>query len=115
MQTTLTRPGLQAPSAPARRRSPSEFDFTFYVESRELCIEIECVLDYEPEEGDGWHMPRTPARATLVSAKLGEVEILDGLTADQVKAIEHDALVWHGEEMADRAAEAAWERHQSRD
>lgn len=71
----------------------SRFDYTFYVESRAMCLEIECELEYEPEEGDGWNEPRIPASATLLSAKLGGVEIIKGLDAVQVKAIERDAMV----------------------
>lgn len=82
----------------------SLFDYTFYVESREMCIEIECVLEYEPEEGDGYHLPRIPASATLVSAKVGgKVDIVEALTDEQVEAIEHDAMVWHAEDLADMA------------
>lgn len=86
-----------------------EFTHTVYVESREMCMEIECTLEYEPEHGDGWHEPRHPERADLISAKLGKVDITSALTDDQVAAIEQDALVDHGEAMKEADAERRWE------
>lgn len=86
-----------------------EFTHTVYVESREMCLEIECLLEYEGETGDGWHEPRYPESASLISAKLGKVDITEALTDDQIAAIESDALVDHGERMKEADAERKWE------
>lgn len=79
----------------------SDFNFTFYLESREMCLEVACVLDYEPGGGDGWNSPRYEPRVTLGSAKVGDIDILPALTDDQVAAIEQDAMEEHTEWMRD--------------
>lgn len=96
------------------RRAPGDFDFTFYLESREMCLEVACVLEYEPSGGDGWNEPRYPSRVTLGEAKLGDIDILPALTHDQIAAIEQDALIEHEYWMKDAAELAAIEEYESR-
>lgn len=87
----------------------SKFTHIVYVESREMCMEIECELDYSAEEGDGWHLPRIPEEAELISAKIGGIDIYKALTKDQIAAIEQDALVDHGTRLAEDEAERRWD------
>ena len=88
----------------------SKFKHTVYVDSMDICLEIECELEYIPEEGDGFWVERFPESAELHTAKIGSIDIYDALTEEQVKAIEHDALVASGNEMAQQEAERRWER-----
>lgn len=96
------------------RRNPGDFDFTFYLESREMCLEVACVLEYEPSGGDGWNEPHYPSRVTLGEAKLGDIDILPALTDDQVAAIEQDALIEHEHWMRDVKEMAEIDRYEAR-
>jgi hypothetical protein len=86
------------------------FEHLYYLESRGIELTLTCELAYHPEDGDGWHLPYIPEEAELISAKVGEVDIYQSLTREQVADIERDALVDHGERMREDAAEAAFER-----
>lgn len=92
----------------------SHFDYTFYVESRLMCLELDCVLNYKPESGDGWSEPHVEASATLVSAKVGGIDIKAGLTKKQVQTIERDAMVWRADDIEDRRTAVAVEAYESR-
>lgn len=92
------------------RTNPGEFAFTFYLESREMCLEVACVLEFEPASGDGWHEPRCEASVSLISAKLGEIDITPALSDDDIAAIEQDAFEERAAEMQEQIAEAAFER-----
>lgn len=60
-------------------------------------IGLECDIEFEAEDGDGWNEPREPATATLCKAWVRDVNIAKLLDEDQVAEIE-DAFLTQGVE-----------------
>jgi hypothetical protein len=60
-------------------------------------VDIECHLDYEPEERQTWEHPGYPENATLCAAYLRGVDIYEMLSEKQILRIEEAALLKHGE------------------
>jgi hypothetical protein len=88
-----------------RRTNPGEFGFAFYLESRDMSLEVACLMEYEPGGGDGWNEPRYEPRVNLINAKVGGVDIAPALTADQIAAIEQKAFEERASDMAEDEAE----------
>jgi hypothetical protein len=92
----------------------SEFTYTTYLESGDLCLMLDCTLEYEPGGGDGWNEPRYESTVTLCTAKIGDIDIYPSLTKDEVEEIEQAAAVELSENGRqadeDRAAERDFER-----
>jgi hypothetical protein len=80
-------------------------------------VDIECVLDHTPAEGDNWNDPYYPEDVTLCAAYLRGVDIYELLSPEQITRIEEKALEqiaddrkgmeeeraeWLGERMRDR-------------
>lgn len=68
--------------------------------------------DYTPGEGQTWTDPGYPACAEMHSCKVGGVQVLDMLSAEQREAIETLILDERGEVDADSARERQWERQE---
>lgn len=83
----------------------SIFHHMFYLESRDICLEVVCEMEYEPGGGDGWHEPKYEARVNLCSAKIGAVDITSVLSDKDCEAIEQDAMQEQGEQQQENHAE----------
>lgn len=57
-------------------------------------IEIEVTVDgdYQPAEKQTWDYPGCPASFTNISVFLGDLDITDELTSDQIESIERRML-----------------------
>lgn len=75
---------------------------------------IVCHLEFVPEDGDGWELPRTEAHMVLGEAFLVGHDIYHALTAEQIADIEREAFVDLAAEASEARAEAAWDRQQQR-
>lgn len=82
----------------------SEFTYTAYLESGDLCLTLDCTLEYQPAEGDGWNEPRYPASVTLCTAKIGDIDIYASLTKEEVDEIEQAAAVECSENAREEVA-----------
>jgi hypothetical protein len=87
----------------------SNFHHTIYLETKDICLELVCELEYIPAEGDGWNEPRYPASAVLGSAKLGGVEIISALSDEDIMNIEQQAMEECGDDAQEAEAEARYE------
>ena len=77
------------------------------------CTEpIICVLEYEPEGGDGWEEPRYQSSACFGAAWLRGVDITCLITCEQAEEIEKSALEKHEKEALEEIAERKWENRQ---
>lgn len=68
-----------------------------------------CHLEYEPSQGDGYHLPRSEAHMTLGAAYLLGHDIYAALDEDMVSQIEYRAMLELGQQAQEDAAEARWE------
>jgi len=87
----------------------SMFHHTVYLETKNICLELVCELEYVAAEGDGWHEPRYEASVVLGSAKLGDVEIISALSDEDIQTIEQQALEECGDDAREAEAEARYE------
>lgn len=83
----------------------SIFTHMFYLESRDICLEVVCEMEYEPGGGDGWHEPKYEAQVNLISAKVGEVDITKALSENDMESIEQSAMEEQGAQQAENEAE----------
>lgn len=95
----------------ARWSAPEVQPGCFVYEWATDCTEtIQCVLEYEPETGDGWDEPRYPERTTFCEAWLRGVEITCFITDEQAREIEQLAHEQRVAEAREEAAERAYDR-----
>jgi hypothetical protein len=92
----------------------SNFHHTVYLETKDICLELVCELEYIPAEGDGWNEPRYEASVVLGSAKLGDIEIISALSDEDIQTIEQQAMEECGDDAREAESEARYERWKDR-
>jgi hypothetical protein len=85
-----------------------------YMWASDCVVDIECHLDYEPEEHDTRDCPGYPATVSLRAAYLRGVDIYEMLSEKQIDRIEEAALIQHGEEAREAEAEYRYDRWMER-
>ena len=92
----------------------SIFTHLFYLESRSICLEVVCEMEYEPGGGDGWKEPTYPAEVNLCSAKVGDVDITKALSDKDIESIEQEAFEENAAEQKEMAAERYFDDRNTR-
>jgi len=81
-------PGFQRCAHTAPRPESGTQRYTYTLNG----IGLECDIEFECEDGDGWNEPREPATATLCKAWVRDVDVYELLDEDQREEIEQAFL-----------------------